>query len=97
MHAIARTAASEAHLKMLRHSWVGTREDVFVGKDSRSMQIKGRTRMFSAGILENQVAYPGSGLLLALDAKWPPGKSIGPSTAAANNRNGNVAHRIDVL
>ena len=24
MHTIARTAASEAHLKMLRHSWVGT-------------------------------------------------------------------------
>ena len=39
------------------------REDVFVGKDSRSTQIKGWTRMFSAGIVENHVAYPGSSLL----------------------------------
>ena len=54
------------------------REDVFVGKDGRSTQIKGLTRMFGAGIPENHVANPGSGLLLALDAKWPPSTGQSP-------------------
>ena len=34
--------------------------------------------MFGAGILENHVAYPGSGLLVAPDAKWPPSTGQSP-------------------